>query len=231
MDIVISDFNGADAYFASGGAPEWSSLKSALDGMPVFLQPSDQEGKQGRAIFDPKATNAYMHDALTGAPNSGWLKVPVPNDLKAFGLDWDGGRGETLAEWQFSNYPFLWNNVIRTEAVFKSQVPVGHLRRVEALIVVTKCGLFPASNSTLYFEQAQAQLFAVTKFKAFEIPIRLVGLSLPARCPTVDVQWTEYGGRYARQGGHRSLRKFRLSWFRREKYDYDCAEFAPHQSD
>lgn len=36
--------------------------------------------------------------------------------------------------------------------------------------------MFPASNSTLYYEQAVSQLTALNKYKVFHVPIRLVGL-------------------------------------------------------
>lgn len=36
--------------------------------------------------------------------------------------------------------------------------------------------MFPASNSTLYYEQAVNQLTALIKYQVFDVPIRLIGL-------------------------------------------------------
>ena len=44
------------------------------------------------------------------------------------------------------------------------------------MIIVTKAHMFPASNSTLYYEQAQKQLDELARHKVFNVPIRLVGL-------------------------------------------------------
>jgi hypothetical protein len=176
-----ADFNDAGAYFAGRGAAEWADLEVCIESLPLYLQPSGQRAKVGQPIFDPKATNAYLTNESHGR---GWRKVPVPAGLTEFGTDWDAGKHETLAEWQFSNYPFLWNNVIRSEAVFKGETRLQGMMPIAALVVVTKSGMLPASNSTLYFEQARAQLNAVTTFGAFDLPIRLVVLgSRPRRKP------------------------------------------------
>jgi hypothetical protein len=196
MRVLHSDFNGADQFFATdAGASEWSDVQRILRGMPLYMQASDQRGKKGKPIFDPKATNAHLNRATQ---ECGWAPIPVPDDLTEFGTDWDGGKRSTLAEWQFSNYPFLWNNIIRTEAVFNAKTRLPGLMAIRGLIVVTKCGLFPASNSTLYYEQAKAQLEAATRFGAFSIPIRLVGLSISTG-PTSQAIWSIYSGRYARK--------------------------------
>ena len=55
-----------------------------------------------------------------------------------------------------------------------------------------KGGLFPSSNSSLYYEQARAQLAAATQFNAFTIPIRLVGLTIKSQVDQFDAVWTEY---------------------------------------
>ena len=67
-----------------------------------------------------------------------------------------------------------------------------------ATVVLTKGHMFPASNSTLYFEQARDQLNALATHRVFDSPIRLVGLFAP-RTGTIPVTWTEYtASRYSR---------------------------------
>ena len=182
MDFLLEDFNGADAYYARQGATEWADIDNVVRRLPLCFQASQQAGIGGSPIFDPKATNAFL---TAESAKLGWTVIPVPADLTEFGTDWDGGKGASLAEWQFSNYPFLWNNVIRSEAVYKSRTQLQGLQPVEALIVVTKSGVFPSSNSTLYFEQASAQIRAVTRFRAFSIPIRLASVDTQNR-PLMD---------------------------------------------
>jgi len=226
VEFFWRDFNGADGYFAGAGKSEWQDIATIVGAMPLHLQASDQAKKVGQAIFDPKGTNAHLTQT---AEQHGWKKVPVPHDLTEFGIDWDAGKNSCLAEWQFSNYPFLWNNVIRTEAVFKSKTTLPVVGTAKALIVVTKSGIFPASNSTLYFEQASAQLDVVTKFQAFTVPIRLVGLTLPKACVSTDAVWTEYGGRYHRDG-ERTDRLFSVLWptpRRTTKYGHATVSLLP----
>jgi hypothetical protein len=211
-----ADFNDAGAYFAGRGAAEWADLEVCIESLPLYLQPSGQRAKVGQPIFDPKATNAYLTNESHGR---GWRKVPVPAGLTEFGTDWDAGKHETLAEWQFSNYPFLWNNVIRSEAVFQGMMPIA------ALVVVTKSGMLPASNSTLYFEQARAQLNAVTTFGAFDLPIRLVGLRLAPEAEIVPAVWTSYPGRYGRSGAAID-EVVNVSWGFPSKYGVPPARFT-----
>jgi hypothetical protein len=209
MYYEYHDFNNAAAYFDGEAAAEWAELAHVVEELTPQLQPSDQAGKQGTAIFDPKATNACL---TTSAANLGWHKVPVPRSLEAFGVDWDAGKNAVLAEWQFSNYPFLWNNVIRTEAVFKSRTALAQVAPVKALVVVTKGICFPASNSTLYYEQACAQLDVVTDLGVFDIPIRLVGLMIQPGATELVASWNTYPGRYNRADGVKETKPFAVTW-------------------
>lgn len=222
MEFEVRDFNGSKEFFGGPGAARWQELGEVLHGTRAQLQPSDQKGKVGTPIFDPKATNA----ALTRhAGNLGWARVSVPADLRAFGKDWDAGKGSVLAEWQFSNYPFLWNNIIRSEAVFQSGETINPLtREVEALVIVTKSGSFPASNSTLYFEQANAQIDTVTTLGVFEIPIRLVGLMVPA-ATRIKADWNEYPARYGREAAVTNERDFLVSRGRAGQYGNPSTRF------
>jgi hypothetical protein len=191
--------------------------------MPLHLQGSLQAKKVGSAIFDPKATNSHLRRATQ---ERGWRVIPVPSDLRAFGNEWDGGKRGTLAEWQFSNYPFLWNNCIRSEAVYKSGLRLPGLDAIKGLVIVTKSGLFPASNSSLYYEQAKAQLAAATKFDAFTIPIRLVGLTIASQVDRYDAIWTEYSDRTSRTILQTAHITTTVTWAKRRKYGNLAALFS-----
>lgn len=217
------DFNGAAEYFADRGAERWSELSKVLDSLVPQLQGSDQKGKIGKPIFDPKGSNAQL---TAHAATLGWTNVAVPTELQPFGKEWDGGKDAVLVEWQFSNYPFLWNNIIRSEAIFQSrQIVPPLLGPAEALVIVTKSGSFPASNSTLYYEQARAQINTVTTLGVFEIPIRLVGLSLPAETVTFECDWNVYGERYGRVAATTTRRTFSAVWGKQGQYGHTLARF------
>jgi len=224
MDYIVQDFNGAETYFTESGLLRWQELDKVVTGLHLQLQGSDQAGKVGSPIFDPKATNAALTSAAAAA---GWSKVDVPSNLEPFGKDWDSGKGAVLAEWQFSNYPFLWNNIIRSEAVFQSQTVLPPLTHpAEALVIVTKSGSLPASNSTLYFEQAQAQIDTVTTLGVFGIPIRLIGLMVPSRATNVSADWNSYSGRYDRHPLSTQRRKFNITWGRNGQYGNAAIKFS-----
>jgi hypothetical protein len=188
------DFNTAGAVIAARYASQWNELQAILEGMPLHLKASDQKGRQGAPIFDPVGTNAYIRAELA---RLGWqTNIPIPDDFKVFGTDVDYGREGLIAEAQFSNYPFLLNNLIRSELFLKSGSPVFG-RPIEVVIIITK-GRMPSSNSTLYYEQAVGQLEALERTQVFKAPIRLVGLiaEIGERIP---VRWTRYtAARYSR---------------------------------
>ena len=106
LHYETADFNGALELFNGRLAERWREIDSILVNLRPQLQASDEERRRGLPIFSPKATNAHL---TTQAATHGWRKVPVPEDLTSFGVDWDAGKDSVLAEWQFSNYPFLWN--------------------------------------------------------------------------------------------------------------------------
>ena len=215
MDFEVVDFNNAESYYAGAGLPEWADLELVITKMPLYLHGSLQAGKVGSAVFDPKGTNRHLRRSTQ---ELGWRLIPVPADLRAFGTDWDGGKRETLAEWQFSNYPFLWNNCIRSEAVYKTGLELPGL--------VTKSGLFPASNSSLYFEQAGAQLAAATKFNAFTIPIRLVGLTIKSQPDQYEAIWTEYTDRTSRTALRTVQVSTSVTWTGTRRYGNRAALFS-----
>lgn len=146
-------------------------------------------------IFDPVGTNAAIKTSLVGC---GWqANVPIPSEFKFLGTDIDFGKKGTVVEVQFSNYPFLLNNLLRSELFFRAKTAFTGAS-TELVVIVTKAGMFPASNSTLYFEQAVKQLDSLMKHRVFTVPIRLIGLFEILGKNTKAV-WTEYENpRYSR---------------------------------
>jgi len=193
MNFVITDYNEADRIGKDECAREWREIELALKALPLYLKASDQAGRQGTAIFDPVATNAFIKGRLEG---SGWAVVPIPAEYDSFGTDIDSGKNGVIVEIQFSNYPFLPNNTVRADVFFRERVAIRG--RVTTLaVIISKGHMFPASNSTLYYEQAKRQLDALAKYQVFRVPLRLVGLMSPIR-EGVAAIWTPYGARYSR---------------------------------
>jgi len=180
MKIKFTDYNGVDAHVSE----HWTAIKSAITALPLHLKASDQDGIQGNPIFDAVGTNSALKSALEAA---GWSSnVTIPTGYKFFGTDIDFEKEGVALEVQFSNYPFLLNNVVRTYLFWRKDVRFnGNVPK--ALIVVTKCKVFPASNSTLYYEQGKNQLDVLALPDVLSLPIRLVGLSedLGSRVPCV----------------------------------------------
>lgn len=173
MNLQVADYNGSEHQLVSYHHDRWAELEAVLVDLPLHLKASDQSGMQGTLIFDPVGTNEFIKTRLIAA---GWASgIPIPSQFSFLGTDVDFGKDGTLVEAQFSNYPFLLNNALRSELFFKAKLPLAG-RPTELLVVITKAHRLPASNSTLYFEQAQSQLDALVKNGVFEVPIRLVGL-------------------------------------------------------
>jgi hypothetical protein len=172
--------------------------------MPLHIKASDQAGIQGNPIFDPVGTNEYIKTAFL---RCGWYSnIPIPKLYQFLGKEIDFGKAGIIAEIQFSNYPYLLNNTLRSELFFKAKTEfVGCATNL--LIIVTKAAMLPASNSTLYYEQAVNQLAALTEYKVFDMPIRLVGLFAQPNT-IISVIWTEYlSGRYSRSVLNRTTRQ------------------------
>lgn len=198
MIIHAIDFNGAAAVIANSHEREWAELQQTLTEMPLHLKASDQAGIQGTRVFDVKGTNQYIKQALT-APGLDWgSNIPIPRQYAFLGLSVDFFKSGLLVEAQFSNYPFLLNNMLRSELFFKAKSEFNG-RAVEAVVMITKARMFPASNSTLYYEQAVSQLSQLAQNKVFDVPIRLVGLFERTGQP-VSIKLTEYDNpRYSRR--------------------------------
>jgi hypothetical protein len=207
MDIEFLDFNGSDALFGKRFAAEWQEVAAALESIQPHLKESDQANIQGNLIFDPVGTNWAIKDKLE---KCGWHpNVTMHSDFSFLGTDVDFVKSGVLVEVQFSNYPFLLNNTVRAELLFKSRLPMAKAP-IDALVVITKAHMFPASNSTLYYEQAVKQLTELARHRVLDIPIRLVGLF--TRRGLIDATFTGYHtARYSRTVVDRSSRKCRVS--------------------
>ena len=196
MLLQTTDFNRADALIDLAFQQEWKVLQRVLKKMPLHLKASDQHGIQGTPIFDPVGTNEHIKAGLR--KRRGWRdNIPIPAEYDFLGTHVDFCHGAMLVEIQFSNYPFLLNNTVRSELFYKAKTPLAG-KPIELAVIVTKAKMFPASNSTLYYEQAKKQLMALAKNHVFDVPIRLVGLFSP-ESGVIPVQYTKYSAtRYSR---------------------------------
>lgn len=207
MEIRFEDFNGAEPVFKGALAAEWNELSNALSRLATHLKASDQAGKQGSLIFDPVGTNEAIKEELVRLNWS--ANVAMPAKYSFLGTDVDFVKSGLLVEAQFSNYPFLLNNVVRSELLHKAGVLMGG-EAPRGLVVITKAHMFPASNSTLYYEQGLYQLRELADAGVFDIPIRLVGLFAPLGIS--EANFTEYhNARYSRTVVDRSRRQVSIT--------------------
>jgi hypothetical protein len=214
MQVRYTDYNGSDTAIAASHRAEWTELEQVLGTMPLHLKASDQAGLQGNAIFDPVGTNAHIADGLV---HHQWRPgIAIPAEFAFLGTGIDFGKRGMVVEVQFSNYPFLLNNTIRSELFFRSQT-VFDVEPTRLIVIVTKAGMFPSSNSTLYYEQAVRQLNALAHHGVFTVPIRLVGLF--ETVGRVQATWTSYSAaRYSRTvDGVRATRSFIITARRGER--------------
>jgi hypothetical protein len=195
MEVQFSDYNEAKSLLERSYRSEFTTLAAVLGKMPLHLKDSDQRGKEGTPIFNPVGTNSYIKQGLAAA---GWgINLSIPEKFAFLGTDVDFFKNGLLCEAQFSNYPFLLNNLLRSELFFKSRTTFQHLP-VTALAIITKAHMFPASNSTLYYEQAMKQIGELSNHHVFGVPIRLIGLFLP-ETGRHEAVWTRYReARYSR---------------------------------
>lgn len=194
--LEVKDFNGADRIFAGSRAAEWAQLAAALTASPVHLKASDQARKIGAPIWDAVGNNAAIKKKLIRLdwrPN-----IPISAPFKFLGTDVDFVKNGVVIEIQFSNYPFLLNNLLRCELFFKSGTALDE-SHIEVGVIVAKARMFDASNSTLYYEQARDQLSALADNDIFDVPLRLIGL-FEDYGPRVPIVWTDYSAtRYSRK--------------------------------
>lgn len=194
MRVQFHDSNGAGEAISGRHEPLWQTIDSVLSTLPVHLKASEQDGLQGTPIFDPVGTNRAICEAMT---QRGWAhNIRIPAEYRFLGTDVDYGKDGIIVEAQFSVYPYLLNNVLRSELFFKAGIPLtGEPTR--AVVIITKAHMFPASQGTLYYEQALQQLASLTKFGVVDVPIRLVGL-FEQLGSNIHAKWCEYKARYSR---------------------------------
>ncbi len=195
MLVEITDFNNATGVLAEHYGDDCIKIEEALHDMPLQLKASDQKGIQGVPIFDPKGANARIKEMLEA---KGFQSAfPVPQNFRCFGTDIDFVSNGLLVEAQFSNYPFLLNNLLRAELFFKKGTPLPKMA-MRVAVIITKAHMFPASQSTLYYEQARDQLGVLAESGAFDVPMRLIGLFAPKDEP-FDAAFNEWSNpRYSR---------------------------------
>lgn len=119
MQIRCKDYNEAGAVLGEHFSAEWRDIEAVLKAMPLHLKPSDQKSIKGRPIFDPVGTNEHIKSRLIAG---NWrANIPIPSELTFLGTDVDFAKAGVVAEVQFSNYPFLLNNLLRSELFFKEK--------------------------------------------------------------------------------------------------------------
>ena len=195
MILETTDFNGADRVLAEHHAETYKAIEDVLSSLLLQLKASDQDGKQGTPIFDPVGSNAEIKSALEAKGLR--ANFPVPKEFDFLGTDVDFAASGMLVEVQFSNYPFLLNNLLRSELFFKAKTPMPD-KPMQVAVIVTKAHMFDASNSTLYYEQAKNQLGALAENGVFDVPMRLIGLFAP-KGEQFEAAFNEYHNpRYSR---------------------------------
>jgi hypothetical protein len=216
MKLQVSDYNNAQSLFNDPLKGVWAELSSSLRALPLQLKPSDQSGKDHSPIFDPVATNAVIKHLLQ---QRGWAtNIVIPAAFDFLGTDVDFLKKGVLVEAQFSNYPFLLNNVVRSELIAQSGTCLQD-EQVTAVVIITKAHMFPSSNSTLYYEQAVKQLSALAQHGLIKSPMRLVGL-FEDMDERVDAMWHEYPQRYSRSAANST--KVRCTLTRRATTNARC---------
>ena len=143
MLVDIADFNNAGEIIEAESISEWEELYSVLTEMPLHIKSADQAGLQGNPIFDPVGTNSYIKEKLL---EKKWgANLPIPEEYAFMGTDIDFGKNNILLEVQFSNYPFLLNNILRSELFFQGNIQFTS-KKINTVIIVTKGHMFPASK-------------------------------------------------------------------------------------
>ncbi len=120
MQLQVTDFNNAGNIISGNSSQEWKEIQNILLEMPLHLKASDQAGLQGNPIFDPVGTNSYIKEKLVSQKWAANISIPV--EYSFMGTDVDFGKSKIIIEVQFSNYPFLLNNILRSELFFQGHI-------------------------------------------------------------------------------------------------------------
>ena len=194
MKFYFHDYN-FNENFTHSNQDTLIKLDLVIKQLDIYLKNSDQKGKKQSLIFDPKGTNYSLKELLN---SKNWeCNLKIPNKFNSLGKDIDFYKDNLLLEVQFSNYPFLLNNIIRSELFHKNEAILK--KKIHGLIIITKVHAFPSSNSTLYYEQAKKQIDLLADNNLFTIPLRLIGLTCDENKENL-ITWSEYKEqRYSRE--------------------------------
>lgn len=173
MKYKFCDFNGGLKILSDQYPQEDDDLRKSLKSLVLHVKESDQEGKQGSLIFNPVGTNEALKELLQ---KKSWSSVSLPQQYSFFGLGVDFGKKGVCIEAQFSNYPFLLNNTLRSEVLYRDKFQLVKNYPLNVLVFITKVHSLPSSNSTLYYEQAVEHLKGLATHNIFSIPIVVFGL-------------------------------------------------------
>ena len=185
---------------------ETDDVVKILDELDPHFKASDQNRKKLSVIFDPIGTNLAIKEKLLPE----WLpNLSIPNEHRHLGKDVDFYKDGSIIEVQFSNYPFLANNLLRSEVFYKSN-KLSFPDKVRSLTIITKSNVLPSSNSTLQYEQAKSHLDSWYENNIFTIPVRLLGVSVEET--TFEGAWTVYANqRYSREVFSKNTEKFTIN--------------------
>lgn len=174
MKQKINFWNDADTYSqVTSTYRNLFDIECIINALPYYTKPSKQRNKVGSLVFDPVKTNNFFKENLRGM---GWKpNVKIPSSFRHMGKDVDFLKDGIVVEVQFSNYPFLLNNIIRT-ALFKNSGLELDNRVIEELVIITKTKDIPSANSSLYYEQAKNQIDSIVEYNMVDLPITLIGL-------------------------------------------------------
>lgn len=196
------------------GFSEQDDVIEKLQGLHLHLKPSHQKNKNFSPIFDPIGTNSSINQILT--PD--WeYRLKIPKNYKDLGTDVDYYKDGSILEVQFSNYPYLANNLLRSEVFFKSNELI-FKDKVKNLTFIIKGKKLPSSNSTLSYEQAENQLDIWSENEMFSIPVRLIGITIDETTFEEGI-WTEYSKRTSNEIISSNLEKFSIN-SQNKKYSF-----------
>ena len=116
MKFYFHDYN-FNENFTHSNQDTLIELDLVIKQLDIYLKNSDQKGKKQSLIFDPKGTNYSLKELLN---SKNWeCNLKIPNKFNSLGKDIDFYKDNLLLEVQFSNYPFLLNNIIKVNYFIK----------------------------------------------------------------------------------------------------------------
>lgn len=170
MSLLIATYNDANLVVEKSFlADQVNEICRAVSDMPLFLQGSKQKGHEGELVFDPKAANSHLKEALN------WKPIPIPFVFtERYGRELDGGSDGVVVEIQFGHYAYLGNNLSRSHALFRHCMPVGK-KPFEVFVMVVRSSSLPAANCVLHFDQAKSYFNdQINVLKTCRLPVILM---------------------------------------------------------